>query len=106
MESVKISVCPGYNSPPPPPADPFCPDGYYSVAQNLDGSGKKWSQPHPDPNRSMDECAAICDSRHGCTGYEYAEGPKEHGACGTYTGGNSNIKKWSCHRCKCHKHHA
>merc|ERR1711871_1523779 len=81
------------NPPPPPPAPPpICPEGYEAVTENLDGTGKVWSKPHPDPNRSMADCEAICNSREGCTGFEYAEGPSEHGACGTYTGGDSNKK--------------
>ena len=72
-----------------------CPEGYDTVAQNLDGSGKKWAQPHPDGHRSLQQCADICNDRIGCTSFEYANGPKEHGACGTYTGDatvKSNIK--------------
>ena len=70
-----------------------CPEGYDTVAQNLDGSGKKWAQPHPDGHRTLQQCADICNDRIGCTSFEYANGPQAHGACGTYTGGSSNIKK-------------
>ena len=69
-----------------------CPDGYESVAQDLHGIGKDWSQPKTDPNRSLQQCADICNDRSGCTSFEYHNGPTGHGACGTYTGGNRNIK--------------
>ena len=69
----------------------LCPSGYKSVAQGLDGTGKEWSQPHPDGNRTLQQCADICSDRSGCTSFEYANGPDHHGACGTYTGGDSNL---------------
>ena len=57
-------------------------------------SGKEWSQPHPSASRTIQECADICNQRSGCTGFEYAEGESEHGACGTYTGwGGTNKQK-------------
>ena len=34
-----------------------CPDGYDSVAQDLHGIGKDWSQPKTDPNRNLQQCA-------------------------------------------------
>merc|ERR1711884_12504 len=70
----------------------ICPEGYYSIAENLDGAGKTWVQPHPDPTRTLLDCADICDDTTGCTSFEYANGPDEHGACGWYNGGDSNIK--------------
>jgi len=70
----------------------ICPAGYSAIDQNLDGTGKVWSQPHPDASRTIEDCAAICNDRSGCTGFEFAAGPSEHGACGTYTGGSSNIR--------------
>ena len=70
----------------------ICPVGYQAIAQDIDGVGKKWAQPHPDPQRSIQQCADICNDRRGCTSFEYHNGPTEHGACGTYTGGNRNIK--------------
>jgi len=73
--------------------DAICPMGYYSIKENLDGPGEVWGQPNPDPVRSIHQCAATCNARLGCTSFEYANGPFQHGACGTYTGGNSNIKK-------------
>ena len=69
----------------------ICPLGYYSVDEDLDGSGKEWAQPHPDQSRSLQQCADICNNRSGCTSFEHANGPQEQGACGTYTGGVSNI---------------
>ena len=69
----------------------LCPDGYKIVNQDLDGTGKEWSLPHPDSNRTLQQCADICTARSGCTSFEYANGPSSHGACGTYTGGNSNL---------------
>ena len=69
----------------------LCPDGYKIVAQQLDGAGKEWSQPHPDANRTLQQCADICSDRGGCTSFEFANGPHHHGACGTYTGGDSNL---------------
>jgi len=71
----------------------ICPEGYTAISQNLDGKGKFWSKPHPLESRTKDDCAKICDSRSGCTGFEYAEGADETGACGTYTGGDSNVMK-------------
>ena len=68
-----------------------CPDGYNSVAQDLHGIGKDWSQPKTDPNRNLQQCADICSARSGCTSFEYANGPTDNGACATYTGGDSNI---------------
>ena len=69
-----------------------CPDGYDSIAQDLEGPGKLWSQPETDPNRSIQQCADICNDRSGCTSFEYADGETEKGACATYTGGDSNIQ--------------
>merc|ERR1711966_379633 len=69
----------------------ICPAGYTAIQYNLDGTGKVWSQPHPEPSRTVAACGHICDARTGCTGFEYAEGPSEHGACGTYTGGQDNV---------------
>jgi len=76
--------------------DPICPAGYSSIEENLDGAGKVWSQPHPasptsEAARSLEQCADICTQRDGCTSFEYANGPLHKGACGTYTGGSSNI---------------
>ena len=73
--------------------NPICPEGYMAIAQNLDGKGKVWSKPHPDKGRTISDCANICNGRNGCTGFEYAEGARETGACGTYTGGKSNVRK-------------
>ena len=70
----------------------ICPEGYYSIAENLDGAGKTWVQPITDPTRTLLDCAEICNDTTGCTSFEYANGPDEHGACGWYTGGDSNIK--------------
>ena len=69
----------------------ICPEGYYSIAENLDGAGKTWVQPHPDPTRTLLDCADICDDTTGCTSFEYANGPDEHGACGWYSGVDNNI---------------
>lgn len=69
-----------------------CPEGYDSVNENLDGEGKVWSLPHPKPDRTLQECANLCSTRDGCTGFEYANGENEHGACGTYTAGDDNLK--------------
>ena len=69
-----------------------CPEGYDSIAQDLNGPGKKRAEPDPDPNRSLQQCAAICNDRSGCTGFEYSNGPDMHGKCLTYTGGDSDIK--------------
>jgi len=41
-------------------------------------------------NRTIFDCADICDSREGCTGFEFAEGIDK--ACSTYTGGQVNIQ--------------
>ena len=68
-----------------------CPEGYDTVAQDLYGPGKKVSQPDPDPNRSLQQCADICNDRSGCTGFEYSNGPYKPGKCLTYTGGDSDI---------------
>ena len=69
----------------------LCPAGYKTVAQDLDGAGQEWSEPHPDASRTLQQCADICNARSGCTSFEYANGPAMHGACGTYTGGDSNL---------------
>ena len=63
-----------------------------SVDEDLDDKygDKKWAP--NDPNRTLQQCADICDNRIGCTSFEYANGPKEHGACGTYTKGVKNLK--------------
>ena len=71
----------------------ICPLGYYSVDQDLDGTGKEWANPNPVPSRSLQFCADICSHRSGCTSFEYSNGPQEQGACGTYTGGDSNIRE-------------
>ena len=68
-----------------------CPLGYTSISEDLKGSGKLWAQPDPDPSRSLQQCTDICNNRSGCTSFEYANGPHQQGACGTYTGGVSNI---------------
>jgi len=49
-----------------------------------------WAQPHPDSGRTIDDCSKICDDREGCTGFEFAVGNQETGACGTYTSGDAN----------------
>jgi len=71
----------------------ICPPGFEAVSVNLDGVGKRWAYPHPYSGRTMQDCANICNGRNGCTGFEYAEGPSAHGACGTYTGGTSNFRR-------------
>lgn len=68
-----------------------CPLGYKAISQDLDGDGQLWASPNPDPQRTLENCASICNTRDGCTSLEFAEGPIDHGACGTYTGGASNI---------------
>jgi len=72
-------------------SDATCPAGYQGIPNNLDGEGKEWAQPHPDSSRTAEECASICNAREGCTSFEYAKGASETGACGTYTGGDSNV---------------
>jgi len=74
-------------------SSPICPSGYEAVSVNLDGKGKLWAHPHPDSSRTIQDCANICNWRNGCTGFEYAEGPRSHGGCGTYTGGTSNYRQ-------------
>ena len=69
-----------------------CGEGYEANSDNLGGAGMLWSQPHPLESRTKADCAQICSDRVGCTGFEYAEGASEHGACGTYTAGTANIK--------------
>jgi len=71
----------------------MCPSGYGAVSENLGGTGKVWAQPHPDSTRTIYDCASICDERQDCTGFEFAEGDSETGACGTYTGGDGNLLK-------------
>ena len=66
----------------------MCPSGYISISENLDGSGKLFAL--PDKSRTIDGCAGICTDRQGCTGFEFATGSSETGACGTYTGGDDN----------------
>ena len=73
--------------------DALCPSGYDAVSENLDGTGKEWAQPHPDSSRTIYDCASICDERQDCTGFEFAEGVSDTGACGTYTGGDGNRLK-------------
>ena len=73
--------------------DALCPSGYDAVSENLDGTGKEWAQPHQDSSRTIYDCASICDERQDCTGFEFAEGDSETGACGTYTGGDGNLLK-------------
>ena len=68
----------------------MCPSGYDAVSEDVGGTGKEWAQPHPDSSRTINDCASICDERQGCTGFEFAEGDLETGACGTYTGGDGN----------------
>ena len=70
----------------------ICPLGYYSVDQDLDGTGKEWAKPSLDSSRSLQHCADICNHRSGCTSFEYANGPHQQGGCGTYTGGDGNIQ--------------
>mmetsp|Transcript_31556 Transcript_31556/g.50337 ORF Transcript_31556/g.50337 Transcript_31556/m.50337 type:complete len:688 (-) Transcript_31556:155-2218(-) len=72
-------------------SDATCPAGYQGIPNNLDGEGKEWAQPHPDSSRTAEECASICNAREGCTSFEYAKGASDTGACGTYTGGDSNV---------------
>ena len=86
---AKDCICRPDGAGPPQPTG-ICPSGYDAVATNLDGTGKRWAQPHPSASRTIQQCADICNARGGCTGFEYADGPREHGACGTYTGGESN----------------
>ena len=80
---------------PGPFVDPlrFCPEGYESITNDLDGAGKKWEQPHPDSKRTMEQCASVCDARQGCTSFEFSYRGSEMGSCGTYTGGQSNVGK-------------
>ena len=70
--------------------DDFCPSGYNSIPENLDGTGKLWAS--SDSSRTIDACSTICNKRQGCTGFEFASGISEAGACATYTGGASNKK--------------
>ena len=71
----------------------ICPSGYTPINENLSGSGMLWALPNPDPSRTLQQCADICNNRSGCTSFEYSNGPQEQGACGTYTGGDSNIRE-------------
>ena len=76
----------------------ICPLGYTPINENLSGSGMLWALPNPDPSRTLQQCADICNNRSGCTSFEYANGPHQQGGCGTYTGGDSNIDK-NVNRC-------
>ena len=69
-----------------------CPEGYESDSRELGGAypDQKWTIPYPG---SLQGCADVCNNREGCTSFAYANGPKKHGACGTYTGGDSNLGK-------------
>merc|ERR1711939_1287988 len=71
-------------------SDPICPSPFVSAFHDMSGDGKVWEQPHPDPSRTIEDCGAVCEARDGCTGFEFAEGPSETGACGTYTAGSAN----------------
>jgi hypothetical protein len=69
-----------------------CPAGYKMSMYNLDGTGKKWEA--ADHDRTIQQCAYVCDIREGCTGFEFyfVQGEAFSGFCGTYTGGDTNIQ--------------
>lgn len=76
------------NPTPRPPAGnapvTICPAGYTATTQNVDGSGKQWSN-HGD----IQGCADRCTNRHGCDVFEYAVSGGEKTKCGTYTSGHT-----------------
>jgi len=65
-----------------------CPAGYQYTSKDIDGKGKSWSF----PGKGVQKCAAVCNRRRGCTGFEYNWKGNERYKCGTYTGGKSNLK--------------
>jgi len=75
----------------PHPHTPECPAGYTAIAQNLDGAGKVVAP--SNEWRTIENCADFCNSRSGCTSFEFgAPGRHHQGDCITYTGGQGNYR--------------
>ena len=82
----------------------LCPEGYISISENLDGldcrpsqnnycvDDKEWAK--PDENRTVQQCAEICNERWGCTGFEYGNGEDVRGECATYRYGYRNVREY------------
>ena len=80
----------------------LCPKGYISISENLDHSNgniaahydddKEFAE--PDANRTVQQCAEICNERWGCTGFEYGNGEDVRGECVTYRYGYRNVKEY------------
>jgi len=64
-----------------------CGCGYKYMAFDFGGIGKQFS----NPGQGIDKCAAVCDKRRGCTGFEYNFVGDQGYKCGTYAGGSGNI---------------
>jgi len=67
--------------------DSICGCGYRFTNLNVDGEGKEWS----NPGQGIENCAAACSARRGCTAFEYNFRGDAGYACGTYTGGHNNL---------------
>lgn len=65
---------------------PACPSGYEKQTHDLGGGGKEWSYA-----QSADGCASTCQTRGGCTAFEYAWDGEEMTKCATYTADKESL---------------
>ena len=68
--------------------DEACGCGYQYVNSNLDGVDKSFSQ----PGQGIENCRGECDSRAGCTSFEYNHAGNENYKCATYIDGDKNLR--------------
>jgi len=67
--------------------DSICGCDYQFSTLDVGGTGKEWSF----PGEGIENCAAECSNRPGCTSFEYNYKGDEDYKCGTYTGGEDNM---------------
>jgi len=92
----------------PHPQTPECPSGYIAIPRNLDGMGKEVAP--ANEWRTIEQCASFCNSRLGCTSFEFGAPGRDHaGDCVTYTAGEANFRdnedrlEWWAHWRSCVK---
>merc|ERR1712154_475953 len=86
IQLVKTSSGPSHDNKPKGPIK-VCGCGYEFNSQDIKGESKEWT----NPGMGIDNCARECSKRDGCTGFEYNHEGNMNYACGTYTGGGSNL---------------
>ena len=68
--------------------DKQCGCGFSWTNLKLDGASKDWST----PAKNIGECAAACSTRAGCTAFRFKKGGAQRQVCGTFTGGNADLR--------------